>query len=829
MSLYIDACGEKHMCYDWPNLTYYTPHPALSRCPPCLCDDSCFRNLNCCPDKFFERPLAVLASPSVYLADNPVRLSLPHTHLKSVDHSFIKYEIIETCPEFSNLEDKQRCEKSSIDLSFDAPVTSLANNFSYRNMFCAFCHGEKETNLITWNLAVKGNVSFEGDTPNSYHRCYFTEMSSLIKEEIFFISWDVPEFRIKFVNLSINTEFLVRFVKKTRVVGKRLKDNKHNDFEGVLKSLTTIAPSRICRADLLPGGVAPDRQCDCSYSCLFVGKCTCCVDTAIMHPIECISDTKFGHPQSEDLHKFAVVSNCYNNKYLLEISDKFEFETVKHLCETNPPSFDILIWSKKVTYKNIFCFLCNTNYSMVNDSLEHEQFEALEFTVKCPNQLNFIYAVNFTQLMNLAKTQGCHVTYATDKCILCETEDREVESRCPALPPEHPVKWLCENTSVNSFAYVDKYKNEFCQLCNSNRAYTKTEGANSCLTPNEELNICPESNNTSGGIPLSDEDEKTTLLKKWTIDDCKPTYGYKLYSVSPLRSLFSPVRIIKDTIPPKRNNKNIGELCYPGKILRKGSCVSIIEFPQNIKQFRVCVEEKQFSSATFDYGYVLEMFATILNVISIVSMMVLLILYMVVPGLRTLPGLNTMSTTFSLLCMQLTYMFANAVEKSSLFCTNKIGYGTTLCFVEDFVQNLATFIAPLLITCVVNIVMFTITVININSVKHIEKSKKDKSELVIFLKLFSLTGIVWIFQIVDGVLNISAFSFVATLLTSSQGTIIFLSFASSSRILKYLRSKRENKGKNEITDSKQTTRKGSGTSPLDLTKSTQAQGSSITI
>lgn len=689
MSLYIDACGEKHMCYDWPNLTYYTPHPALSRCPPCFCDDSCFRNLSCCPDKFFERPLAVLASPSVYLADSPVRLNLPHTHLKSVDHSFIKYEIIETCPEFSNLEDKQRCEKSSIDLSFDAPVTSLANNFSYRNMFCAFCHGEKETNLITWNLAVKGNVvrfinfvetveqiyicakmfgttviyspplssndivigydtrryydlcepcendkdlrvaslssyllrfgiyqnifcymcmmkntekpgsvietcsrsvnitkqkclqhsessitypyknfycyqcnvpmhinqSFEGDTPNSYHRCYFTEMSSLIKEEIFFISWDVPEFRIKFVNLSINTEFLVRFVKKTRVVGKRLKDNKYNDFEGVLKSLTTIAPSRICRADLLPGGVAPDRQCDCSYSCLFVGKCTCCVDTAIMHPIECISDTKFGHPQSEDLHKFAVVSNCYNNKYLLEISDKFEFETVKHLCETNPPSFDILIWSKKVTYKNIFCFLCNTNYSMVNDSLEHEQFEALEFTVKCPNQLNFIYAVNFTQLMNLAKTQGCHVTYATDKSILCETEDREVESRCPALPPEHPVKWLCENTSVNSFAYVDKYKNEFCQLCNSNRAYTQTEGANSCLTPNEELNICPESNNTSGDIPLSDEDEKRTLLKKWTIDDCKPTYGYKVYSVSPLRSLFSPVRIIKDTIPPKRNNK----------------------------------------------------------------------------------------------------------------------------------------------------------------------------------------------------------------------------------------------------------------------------------
>lgn len=361
--------------------------------------------------------------------------------------------------------------------------------------------------------------------------------------------------------------------------------------------------------------------------------------------------------------------------------------------------------------------------------------------------------------------------------------------------------------------------------------------------------------------------------------------------VSPL--MFCRQKILRSGAKVDLNNFGIIDNNNNNKTFYLGEFVSDFD-----GLFRVCVEEKQFASAILDYGYILEMFATILNVISIVSMITLLILYMIVPGLRTLPGLNTMSTSFSLLSMQLTYTVANAVEKSTLFCTvmgillhyfwlslccclftcslhmcwsfsdrrgnshmhtnirsifgryviycyitpifiittniiltyyiqNKIGYGTTLCFVEDFVQNIATFIAPLLITCVVNIVMFTITATNINSVKHIEKSKKDKSELVIFLKLFSLTGIVWIFQIVDGVLNISAFSFVATLLTSSQGTIIFLSFASSSRILNYFRSKRESKGKEEITDSKQTTRKS--TSPLDLTKSTQAQGSSITI
>lgn len=98
----------------------------------------------------------------------------------------------------------------------------------------------------------------------------------------------------------------------------------------------------------------------------------CCVDIVIMYFIECISDIKFGYFQLEDLYKFVVVLNCYNNKYLLEISDKFEFEIVKYFCEINFFSFDILIWFKKVMYKNIFCFFCNINYFMVNDFFEYE-------------------------------------------------------------------------------------------------------------------------------------------------------------------------------------------------------------------------------------------------------------------------------------------------------------------------------------------------------------------------------------------------------------------------------------------------------------------------
>lgn len=106
MSFYIDVCGEKYMCYDWFNLIYYILYLVFLWCFLCFCDDFCFWNLSCCLDKFFERLLVVLVFFSVYLVDSFVRLNFLYIYLKSVDYFFIKYEIIEICLEFLNLEDK---------------------------------------------------------------------------------------------------------------------------------------------------------------------------------------------------------------------------------------------------------------------------------------------------------------------------------------------------------------------------------------------------------------------------------------------------------------------------------------------------------------------------------------------------------------------------------------------------------------------------------------------------------------------------------------------------------------------------------------------------
>lgn len=64
----------------------------------------------------------------------------------------------------------------------------------------------------------------------------------------------------------------------------------------------------------------------------------------------------------------------------------------------------------------------------------------------------------------------------------------------------------------------------------------------------------------------------------------------------------------------------------------------------------------------------LEILTLSLNIISTVAMVILFVVYSLIPGLRTRPGLNTMSCLFSLIFMQITYTIANAFETGTLRC-----------------------------------------------------------------------------------------------------------------------------------------------------------------
>lgn len=124
---------------------------------------------------------------------------------------------------------------------------------------------------------------------------------------------------------------------------------------------------------------------------------------------------------------------------------------------------------------------------------------------------------------------------------------------------------------------------------------------------------------------------------------------------------------------------------------------------------------------------------------------------------------------------------------SNLYRNGSIGYGINICFVEDAYSNLLTFVVPLVTSCLANIVLFLTTLGAIFCRTKVQKSKEDASYLVISLKLFSVTGGIFGLTIIDTFLQLSAFSFFTTLLTSLQGVFIFISFFTSRNVFSVLK------------------------------------------
>lgn len=125
---------------------------------------------------------------------------------------------------------------------------------------------------------------------------------------------------------------------------------------------------------------------------------------------------------------------------------------------------------------------------------------------------------------------------------------------------------------------------------------------------------------------------------------------------------------------------------------------------------------------------------------------------------------------------------------SNLLRNSSVGYGINVCFVEDTYSNLLTFVIPVAVSCISSMLLFLKTVGSIFCRTKVQKSKEDVSYVVISLKMFSVTGGVFIFTIIDAFLQLSAFSFLTSLLTSLQGFFIFLSFFTSRHVLSLFQS-----------------------------------------
>lgn len=132
----------------------------------------------------------------------------------------------------------------------------------------------------------------------------------------------------------------------------------------------------------------------------------------------------------------------------------------------------------------------------------------------------------------------------------------------------------------------------------------------------------------------------------------------------------------------------------------------------------------------------------------------------------------------------------NAGLTATFQTDSMIGYGGHVCFLNQTISIIVTFMVPVLLVCLSNIYFFAMTAKTITAtmkLAHKQQIESNKSQFTVYVKLFTITGITWIFQIIDSLfpttLDENVFSAIVSVLNALQGVFIFLSYICNNQVL----------------------------------------------
>lgn len=130
---------------------------------------------------------------------------------------------------------------------------------------------------------------------------------------------------------------------------------------------------------------------------------------------------------------------------------------------------------------------------------------------------------------------------------------------------------------------------------------------------------------------------------------------------------------------------------------------------------------------------------------------------------------------------------ANIIGTFAIQMDGTLGYGQIRCFIDNRHSLLASFVVPVAFLCSANTIFFIRTLISIKKTPDVPENTKKRNEFAIFVRLFTVTGLTWILQIVDAFLQFSAFSFAAEVINGLQGVAIFMAFITNNRVIHLLK------------------------------------------
>ena len=124
----------------------------------------------------------------------------------------------------------------------------------------------------------------------------------------------------------------------------------------------------------------------------------------------------------------------------------------------------------------------------------------------------------------------------------------------------------------------------------------------------------------------------------------------------------------------------------------------------------------------------------------------------------------------------LSFVIISIITHFLIHKNSSMGYGGVRCFIVNDVLRIIFFILPIGIICFSNAAFFISTIFQIHNTRVVASNREARNDFLIFVKLTTITGVSWVFQIIDSFLTISAFSYFSTTLNSLQGTLVCFAF-----------------------------------------------------
>ena len=120
----------------------------------------------------------------------------------------------------------------------------------------------------------------------------------------------------------------------------------------------------------------------------------------------------------------------------------------------------------------------------------------------------------------------------------------------------------------------------------------------------------------------------------------------------------------------------------------------------------------------------------------------------------------------------------------SLVTEVNVGYGVKICYISSHLGLLLTFFTPVGLIVLSNLCFLSVTIWRISRVPKLKGSKSsDRINVLIYMKMSTLTGVGWIFGFLGILTNVEVFEYLFIVANATQGLFLMVSFVCNRRVL----------------------------------------------